>query len=171
MSGTGTDPKRAWIERVLGVSLPVPAREGAARPQPPRAGSTVAFTQARLAWDGTRKHVQSELQRLEAAVLEDCADEPDFATIKGNAKLLYTVLDFLDERLIDKLDEALNAEAGPARKALTDEAREIISEYTDYVANDDLLRDVDDNGFVDVEIIPAVTSALRAIDAQLKAAA
>ena len=168
MPGTATDSQRAWVERVPGVSLGPHKNRAATGPKPQ--GGKVALMQARLKWDSTRKRVQAELQAQENAVLADCTDEPDFDTIKGNAKILYTVLDYLDARLIDKLDEVLNAEAGPVRKKLTDEAREIINEYTDYIGSDRLLHDIDDNGFVDLAIVPTVTQALQAIDAQLKVA-
>lgn len=44
----------------------------------------VLYTQTRLAWDGMRKHVQTELRKVEQAVLSESANEPDFEMISGN---------------------------------------------------------------------------------------
>ena len=164
------DERSAWIARVLGFSIPgsgsgaAPAPAGGPSPR-------VTFTQSRLAWDATRKTVHAELQRLEQTVLAECRDEPDYETIAGNARVLYTITDFLDERLIDKLDEALNAQGPQDRIARQNEAREIIDEYIAYMADDELLHDVDDNGFVDMQIQATVSEQLRTIAANLKALA
>ena len=169
-----TDARGAWVERVLGLTIAAAAPAGSAEPAPQAAGAAsprVTFVQSRLAWDTTRKKVQSELQRLEQTVLAECKDEPDYDAIAGNARILYTITDALDERLIDKLDEALNAQEPQARIALQNEAREIIDEYIDYMASDELLHDVDDNGFVDMQIQATVSEQLRTISANLKALA
>jgi len=165
-------------ERLLGASAPPttsapqPSAPQPSAPQPARAVSpSVAFTQSRLIWDQTRKQIQSELQKLEQTVLAECKNEPDFATISGNSKILYTILDFLDERLIDKLDEALNAKDPADRKARQNEAREIINEYVDYIAADELLHDIDDNGFIDIAIAATLNQQLGNIDRQLRAIA
>ena len=133
-------------------------------------GANVLFQQSRLAWDETRKQIQAELRKLESSVLSEAKGEPDFEEIARNSKLLYTVLDYLDERLMDKLDDALNAATPEARTGFTQEAREIVDEYIDYVKSDELLRDIDDNGFVDIRIGPMVTERLTTMGAQLKAA-
>lgn len=139
-------------------------------PPAPSKAPTVVFTQIRLAWDQTRKDMQSKLQTLEKALLAACANEPDFNEIAANTRVLYGVLDHLDERLIDKLDEALNAGSEPERKALHLQAREIVSEYLDYVAADELLRDLDDNGFVEIGLIDTLNKRLQTMDKALRAA-
>lgn len=137
----------------------------------PAAGGKVAFTQARLQWDAMRKRMQSELRKLEAAVLEQCKDELDFMTIATNIKDVYSVLEILDERLIDTLDDALNAADPAARTQLQNEAREIVGEYLDYVKADDMLQSIDDNGFMPMGLVPALNQCLQGIDQQLRAAA
>lgn len=151
---------------------PPPPRAPQPQPQPTRAVSpAIAFTQSRLLWDQTRKQIHSELEKLERQVLNDTKDEPDAQSIAANSKILYTILDFLDERLIDKLDEALNAQNPEDRKSRQNEAREIINEYVDYIAADELLHDIDDNGFVDVAIAATLNRQLGEIDRQLRAVA
>jgi hypothetical protein len=134
-------------------------------------GGKVVFQQTRLAWDQTRKQVQVELKKLEDSVLSEAKGEPDFAQIAQNSKVLYTVLDHLDERLIDKLDDALSASTPEERTGFSQEAREIVDQYIDYVKSDELLRDIDDNGFVDMQIGSMLTERLTAMAAQLKTAA
>ena len=129
----------------------------------------MVFTQSRLAWDKTRKLVQAELRKLELAVKDQSRDEPDYETIAANTQVIYQVLDFLDERLIDKLDEALNATLEDERRARQDEAREIIDEYLDYIRTDDMLQAIDDNGFVDVAIVSSLNACLTTVGKQLRA--
>jgi hypothetical protein len=129
----------------------------------------VAFTRTRLAWDGTRKKVQEELRKLEREILARCQAFPDAVSIAEGAKTLYNILDYLDERLIDKLDEALNATTPQERIRLHDEARNIVQEYRDYVNSEALFEDIDDNGFVPVAITSTLNASLGAIEKQLRA--
>ncbi|MBV8379399.1 MAG: hypothetical protein JO369_01365 [Paucibacter sp.] len=138
-------------------------------PPKPGAGSRIAFAQSRLDWDNTRKQVQAELRRVEQAVLAECKTEPDFATIARNIREIYSILEVLDERLIDKLDEAYSAD-GARRRDLQQEAREIVGEYLDYARSEELLRHIDDNGFVDVAIGAELDRSLKQIDARLREA-
>lgn len=133
-------------------------------------GANVAFMQSRLAWDKTRKLVQAELRKVEAAILEGCKDEPDFATISGNSKLIHMPLKVLDERLIDKLDELLVAPTAEEREALQAEAGKIVDEYASYVKTDKTLQMIADNGFVEVAIMSAFNACLAVLTKQLKAA-
>jgi hypothetical protein len=135
-----------------------------------RIAPEVAFTQSRLAWDDMRKRVQGELRKVETAVLDKCRGESDFATIAANLKQLYTMLDHLDERLIDQLDEALNAAGAEQRATLHAEARDIVAEYVDFVRSDEMLAAVDKNGFVAVSLVPELSLCLNNIDQQLRAA-
>ena len=143
---------------------PAAAATGAARPQ-----SFVAFTQTRLAWDQTRKAVQADLRKLEAEILARCKDESDFADIQVGAKTLYEMLDVLDERLIDKLDEALNATTPQTRQQLHLQAREIVDEYLEFVETDELVADIDANGFVDTAVRATLTTRLQDMAGRLAA--
>ena len=84
---------------------------------------------------------------------------------------MFGLLEHLDERLMDKLDEALNAADAAQRQRLNGEARSIVSEYIDFVRTEDFMQAVDDNGFVDVAIFSKLTRQLAAIDQQLEALA
>jgi len=133
-------------------------------------GPKVVFQQTRLEWDTTRKQVRAELQKLEAKIVADCQGESDIADIQAGTKNLYTLLEVLDERLIDKLDEALNATEAAQRQRLHLQAREIVDEYIEFIDTDDLVADIDSNGFVDVAVRSTLTRTLNALASKLAAA-
>ena len=137
-------------------------------PKPRAQGAQVAFTEARLDWDKTRNFVQAELKKLQASILAESAEEEDFDTIEAGAPQLFEILEVLDERLIDKLDDAYNAE-GDKRKALSGEAIAIIDEYMDFVNSEPLMQDIDDSGFVDLKIRSTLTSQLKSMSEKLGA--
>lgn len=139
-------------------------------PEAKPSGANVVFMQSRLAWDKTRKLVQAELRRVEAAILEGCKDQPDFAVIAGNSKLIHLPLRVLDERLIDKLDELLGAATAEERQLFQAEASRIVDEYASYVKSDKTLQMIADNGFVEVAIMSALNTCLAVLAKQLRAA-
>jgi len=159
----------AQAEALLSATSP-PGAAPLAQPQAKPGGANVAFMQSRLAWDKTRKLVQAELRKVEAAILDGCKDEPDFAIIAGNSKLIHMPLKVLDERLIDKLDELLVAPTAEERQALQAEAGKIVDEYASYVKTDKTLQMIADNGFVEVAIMSALNACLAVLTKQLKAA-
>ncbi len=93
-------------------------------------------------------------------------DEVDEAGLATHARKLYVLLEQLDERLIDKLDEALNAQ-GAARQALNQEAAAIIGQYQAFVNTDPLIAAIDDNGFIQTSIRQEVQRTLTQLAAQL----
>jgi hypothetical protein len=151
------DAKDAWVERVLGYS--VAAAAATARPN----GAAVRLTKGLLLWNNTRGYVSRQIKTLQQAILADMQDEPDFDDIKANLGNLEEMLEVLDDSLADKLGE-LHATADPARKAvLSGEARAIVTRFQQYVANDGLVNEIDDNGFVSLDIKPKVSAALAEI--------
>jgi hypothetical protein len=103
-------------------------------------------------------------------VLADIKDDPDFANISKNSAVLYRPLEKLDERLMTKLDDALNATTAEQRNACHEEALTIVDEYMDFARTDVLLHDICDNGFTDVDIESVLVERLTAMAAQLRAA-
>jgi hypothetical protein len=139
-------------------------------------GSNVAFTQSRLLWDATRKKVQSELQTVEQAILQACKKhnenpnkeyEIDLSELATKTKGLYEILDKLDHRLIDKLDEALNAAEPAKRDALHKEAEGLVKEYMLFVASDPRMAIIDKNGFTSSTIRHEVSEALKLLATRL----
>lgn len=132
-----------------------------------RTGSKVVFTQSRLAWVAARNKVHAELQKLEAAILEVYRDYDVFEEVQGGVRKLDGILAAFDESLVDKLDEALNAEDPELHARLLDEAQEIIKRYRDFLATDPLVQDIDDNPFVPVAVQATIDRTLSVLEQKL----
>lgn len=72
------------------------------------------------------------------------------------------VLDKLDVRLADALDDAINADPTKLPKFVTD-ARNIIKEYQDTLASEKIIDDLDANPFVPMAIKQTVTATLATL--------
>jgi len=158
----------------LGVNIPEDALSKKAETE--NLGfSMVQLQKSRLTWDGLRKNIQSQLQALEKSILDAVRAHNSDETIEegyeegavGTAvKQLYTILDKLDQRLIDKLDEALNAKGFAERQSRHAEAAGIVKEYQAFVNGDALLAQIDKNGFTSTNIRAAATTALSDLAAK-----
>lgn len=146
------------------AGAPAGDTNGSEAPKGERVSPQVAFTQTRLAWDRTRKFVQEELRRLERAIIDAFEDDAVGPAIAAGTRKLYRILDTLDERLIDKLDDALNASDLEQRASLHRDARAVVSQYLEFLEKDALMADIDDNGFIETSIRSTVEQRLRAID-------
>ncbi|MBL8797297.1 MAG: hypothetical protein JNM56_25570 [Planctomycetia bacterium] len=146
------------------------------QPAPIKKGTNIIFTQARLVWDATRKSVQSQLQGLEKQIITVCKqinDDPnapqeiDLDALTSQVKTIYTILDRLDQRLIDKLDDALNASDPAQREELHREAKGILDEYEKYVTDDPLFNAIDNNGFMPTTLRKSVLAAVQGLASKL----
>jgi hypothetical protein len=167
------DAASAALDQAEALLARTPSATATARAAKPSAAGSrfVEFAQTRLAWDQTRKTVQAELKKLENQILAQCKDEPDLDVIAAGTRELYVMLEVLDERLIDVLDDALNAQTAEKRKAFHGQAREVVDEYLDFVNTEPLLKDIDrSNGFIDVTIRSTLTNNLNQMASQLNAA-
>ena len=99
----------------------VPASEpepgGSASSVQEKKGEKVLFAQARLKWEVTRKQARAEVEKFAAALRAEFQREPDFTAIEASIQKFAGLLEGLDERLLDKLDEAYNATTPEAEKA------------------------------------------------------
>ena len=136
-------------------------------PKAEKGASLVALQQVRLAWDQTRKQIQVDLKTLEGSILAACEEDEEVESEDVDVAVLQTVLDGLDNRLIDKLDEALNA-ADPAQRAkLNQEAKGIAAEYSAFINGNALMADIDDSGFTPVAIRKSAVGALTLLSSKL----
>jgi len=135
--------------------------------QPSSSTGFVDYTKARLAWDAARKDVRTELQTLEDAILAASENELDFDEIAENCGNLYEMLDVLDERLIDTLDDLLNESDSDRQQELRRTATTILGEYAEYVANDGMLQEIDQNEFKPVKVYATLQSTLSDLRSQL----
>jgi hypothetical protein len=138
--------------------------------------SFVAMQAARLRWDDTRKKVHAELLRLEKAIMDQCvafnntpgaAVTVDLADLKAKSQKLYTILETLDERLIDTLDEALNAPTKEMRQEKNAAAVAILKEYQGFVNSDPFLGVIDDNGFAATSVKQTFVTVLADLSSKL----
>lgn len=149
----------AQLQRAI-AAAPAPGPAGA---QNQAAGAAVRVAKGLLLWNATRSHVDQQLKTLEAAILAQTQDEPDFDAIRDNAGAIYAVLERLDDSLTGTLNDLRGATDPAKKQALSEDARNIVTGYQRFVANDELMADIDDNGFVPLDIKPRVTAALDAV--------
>jgi hypothetical protein len=135
--------------------------------EPAKAPSLVALQQTRLAWDKTRKTIQSELSKLEDSIRSACAADEEVGVESLDVGALNRILERLDTRLIDKLDDALNAQDPAERARINQEAKGLVDEYLAFVNEDALMADIDDSGFVPVAVRKTATATLTLLASKL----
>lgn len=174
LRGAGTAPGTPGAPTTPPQAPTAPAPGQAQAPGP----SLVVLQQSRLVWDALRKKIQGQLQTLEKTVLDEIrahnADEAnqegyDEAEVAGRLRQLWRILERLDARLIDKLDQALNA-SGDERQRLNAEAAQLVAEYQAYVEADAQIAEVDANGFLETSIRADAQRTLGQLASRLQAA-
>jgi hypothetical protein len=127
----------------------------------------VIFQQTRLAWDATRSKLKAEVKKLEDDIRARCTEDPDVGNDGVDLSPLSVVLERLDSRLMDKLDEALNAEDPAGRQKAHSEAKTIVADYMAFVNGNELMADIDDSGFVPVTVRETALNALTLLASKL----
>lgn len=130
----------------------------------PEVGEDVQpFAVSRLKWEKTRETMHAELGKLKTAIAAACKSEPGLADLAAMVGDLDDYLKALDTRLIDRLDEVVNAAQGPEREARKEAARSVLAEYQAELEKD-FFSDVDgNNGFVNVSVAASASAALADI--------
>jgi hypothetical protein len=129
--------------------------------------SMVVLQQSRLEWDKTRKTIQAEIKKLEDSILASAAADEEVGADGVDVGSLSGILEQLDTRLIDKLDEALNAEDPAQRQQLNLQAKNIIGEYMTFVNSNALMADIDESGFTPVAVRKTAVEALTNLSSKL----
>jgi hypothetical protein len=145
--------QNGWVTRVLGIAIPE-ARPG---------GTSVKFQALRLQWVQTRQRLGAEVAKLTQAILEQSSESEQSAEVRSGVGVLDGILGQLDERLVDALDELYVCDDDRKRTRLTADARAIINEYAMFVASDPLMRAIDQNPFIPVNIAAQATTTLQAL--------
>ncbi len=123
----------------------------------------VPFQKSRVLWAGTKSSMMSEMAKLETAIVNACAGDPELAPVAAEATELRKRLQVFDTRLEDVLDQITNTPEGERRTALKAEARLALKAYSDAL-KEDFFMDVDDeNGFEPVAVASTARKALDAI--------
>jgi serine/threonine protein kinase len=136
---------------------------------PPREASVVVLRQSHLAWESARKKAHAGIRALKVAIVKQCHRDPRIRQIVPALSKLDKVLKTFDESLGDKLDEALNAPAGEERQALQGEALGLIRKYRAYVERQPLVKEMDHNGFVSLNVKKLLTTTLTVLGSKLGA--
>ena len=161
----------ALREALIGGPKP---QGGSAAPQPKPvvAAGTVAFAKSRLAWLAARKKVESEITRLRTEITETYKDDEMAGQIaQAYAQHVGPVLDTLDERLADVLDDANNQSDPAARAELVAEAKSLIAGYSSFLQADPMIADLDDNPFAPLTIRTTISTTLTLLESTLVAKA
>jgi len=159
-------------------SLPTSEPEAApkvAMRDPSKDGAFFKLQKSRLEWKEARDKVESDLVSLEQTILSECkqmnADpneefEFDLDELAAKSKRLHSIMDGIDERLLEKLDEALKAQ-GEQRAEKQKEAAGIIQEYQAFLNSDPLVARIDNSGFMNTSIRQTFVNTLTNLAANL----
>jgi hypothetical protein len=127
-------------------------------------GAAVALAKCALLWDTMRKYLEDRVIPLENVILEASADEHDFDAIKAGVPVLRQVMQRLDARLSEKLNQAYGTQDQAGRVKLRQEAKSIVGEYQAYIATDKLVGALDGNPFnIEFDGVARVQTTLKAI--------
>lgn len=129
--------------------------------------NVVEFVRARLDWSKLRPELDSEIIKLQNAILAVCQGE-EFAGMANETKTLFSHLKVLDDKLESALD-AVIAEADPEKRAsLQAAARSVVGELQSELGQG-FFQDVDKaNGFVELTLRDQASRALARVDEVLQ---
>ncbi|MDB6066621.1 MAG: hypothetical protein JWR26_2829 [Pedosphaera sp.] len=147
---------------------PEPPRSAEPEPAPVEAAPThaaVNFTKARLEYDGVRKRVKGELQKLEKAILDDYKDQGANvqAEVAGKMSKLYEVFELMDDAILDRLDEAYTATTPNKKDEALAKAKGLVQSHLQFVNGDPLLALMDSNEFTAVHVKSDLVSSLNGL--------
>ena len=146
------------LAAVLGANSGGGKNDGGRTRERPR-GSKIAYAQLLLDWDDARKQAGADLQKLEAAILDEFQDQPDLSEVRTNVRKLYTILATFGSGLQDKLDMAMKAREED-RPALHQEALALIGQYRSYVDGDEFVSAVEHNPFTSISVQKTLSETL-----------
>jgi hypothetical protein len=170
--GPGATKAIAGLRQV--IEKAAPAQNGASAEASPAAtaevpkGAFVAMQKSRLIWDAARKRIAADINKFRDSVMDEMADDPEVTQVMDSLDGLDDVLDNLDERLMDKHDEALSERDPVKHAALHAEASKIIDQYIAYTKSNDLIKKLEgDTPFGKLTISSTVSATLKALQTSL----
>ena len=147
-----------------------PAQPAPANGQADPAKAAATFTKSSMAWTATRKKIDSEVAKLSAALQQAYAEDglADEVT-KQFKQRLDPVLAKFDAGLAQTLDAASNATDAQQRAQLVAQAKQQISSYQQFLGQEPLLKQLQNNPFVPIAVVPTLEATLTALDNALRA--
>lgn len=142
---------------------PAPAAGAApAAPGGPAAAGTLA--KSSLAWVATRKKIESDLGKLKGEIMAACKGQDIEAALEaGFRDKVEPVLAKLDASLSQKLDEVNKATDAGERTKLVAEAKQIMQRYQSFVASEPIIKHLDENPFVPLQISKTLMATLSTL--------
>ena len=133
--------------------------------QPPGTAGAVAYGKARLAWLAARKKIEIDIDKLRTEISTTYQADG----IAGQLEQAYRqrvgpILQTFDESLADKLDAATNATVPNDRAKLVGEAKAIMQVYSQFLASEKLIADLDANPFVPLAIHQTISGTLAVLE-------
>ena len=156
--------QRAFVERYLDVSLPVPGGPDGG----PAQISITKLSKARLEWGNVRKAALSGTKRLEDILQAEYGDDPAAAQALPLAlKTLSGTISQINEKLEDELDAVLNAEESE-RARLVDPPAATAVNFIALCDSHPILRELDGNEFLpDMNVVLSMKQSLARVVAAL----
>jgi hypothetical protein len=151
------DTKRAWVERVLGVTVPgAPGVDTAAADAPPQ--GIVAYRKALLEYGAARQTVAAQIEALRKKIPETLPHEAELADEVADE------ISAMNEEIGDAIDEAINT-ARDERASGIENVQSMIESWLAELDGDPLIQHVDANPFSPVTVSATLGTALRKIAA------
>ena len=170
MSGTA-DAQRAWLARVLGVTVPPAgaARAGQARDEIAQGMGqmTMAFRKARLRWGAARGAALATITSLQQRLRDVLQREPDFAALDAEIAKFSGIMAGLDDRLETTLDRAMKGGTAADMAAAKQQAQAILADYRHFVEGHPFLRKIDGNDFMPVQVFSVLSAELQSLGQEL----
>ena len=143
-----------------------PAAAAPAAPAAPQGAAIPAATVAksRLIWEATRGAVEKQLAGLQSKMSEAYKDHGFGAGLEQVFKSkIDPMMMNLDTQLSDVLDNVANSADPAEQKKLMGQAQQVIGRYESYLASEPLIKQLDDNPFMPVQIEATLTKTLTAL--------
>lgn len=128
--------------------------------------NVVEFVRARLDWSKLRPALDSELIKLQNAILATCQGE-QFEGMAAETRTLFAHLKVLDNKLEAALDAVIGEADTDRRESLKAAARTVVGDLQSELGQG-FFADVGNNGFVEVQLRDKAVSALARVDEVLQ---
>jgi hypothetical protein len=161
---TGTIEPGRGAARVLSGQAKMPPTPEEPKPIEPPVLGKATLDKGAFVWHSTREILNKNIEELKKGVRAHYGTEhPEiFTAIDQSMGKLNKVVDKLDTRLADALDAAYKAPSDAARVPELKKAEGIMKEYLDYVKEEPLIDQMDDNPFgVKTSLKKVITDALK----------
>ena len=154
--GTGRPPPPAKVPDA-------PGSHGAAHP------ATPVILKAAGAWTAARQRIERDIATLSkqfefAFTDHEMADE----LVTAFKARVEEVLHHLDDALTHKLDEVSKANDAAHRVKAVDEAHKLIARYSQHIASDATIREIDANPFVPMALAKTLTATLSTLSKSIR---